>query len=403
MKLALLGVVACWPCSPRRPATVASSEPARAGGAAATGPRAPGPVHPRRPVALPRATQRDPRLDSRRAAQRGSGSREPHRDRARERHATRAGDPFLNPYGHQPLRGHAGPRRACGPGSAWAATRAAAAALVRGVVVDVGDARRTVDGAAIAVWGTGRNTRILDTTVRGHGTLSAGVEARRPEGLVIERLVARRFRDFGVLVDANEPGAPRVAPAASGSPTSTSRASAGPSPGSSMGTRGGVRVDRRNRARCAGCARARAHGRACGRGPRPTAPGSTQHRRRPRPHRRLRRALHPRQRLPPAADRAQRPRRPDRRVGRPGMGPAAGQRRQRDRGQPLRELARRRLPRRGDHAARPCAAARSASRLGRRSATTSVAATASTPTTSAGSAPSAQAVRHDHLSSIREG
>jgi len=74
------------------------------------------------------------------------------------------------------------------------------------VVVDVREARRTVDGAAIAVWGTGRSSRILDTRVRGGARLSAGVEAREPRGLVIERLVARRFRDFGVIVDANEPG-----------------------------------------------------------------------------------------------------------------------------------------------------------------------------------------------------
>ena len=81
--------------------------------------------------------------------------------------------------------------------------------LVRGLVIDVRDARRTVDGAAIAVWGTGRNSRILDTTIRGGGALSAGVAARRPEGLVIQRVVVRRFRDFGVLVDANDPDRPR--------------------------------------------------------------------------------------------------------------------------------------------------------------------------------------------------
>jgi hypothetical protein len=73
-------------------------------------------------------------------------------------------------------------------------------------VVDVSDRRRTVGGAAIAVWGTGRNSRIPDTRVHGHATLHAGVEAREPHGLVIERFVARGFQDFGVLVDANELG-----------------------------------------------------------------------------------------------------------------------------------------------------------------------------------------------------
>jgi hypothetical protein len=83
-------------------------------------------------------------------------------------------------------------------------------ALVRGLVVDVRDASRTVEGAAIAVWGTGAHTRILDTTVRGHGVLPSGVVARRPDGLVIRRLVARGFSSYGVLVDANEPGRGRL-------------------------------------------------------------------------------------------------------------------------------------------------------------------------------------------------
>ena len=83
---------------------------------------------------------------------------------------------------------------------------------MRGIVLDVDDPRRTVGGAAIAVWGTGVRSRILDTTIRGHSKLSAGIEARRPEGLRIERVVARGFTDFGVLVDANDPA--RVEPAA---------------------------------------------------------------------------------------------------------------------------------------------------------------------------------------------
>ena len=79
---------------------------------------------------------------------------------------------------------------------------------MRGLVIDVRDPRQTVDGAGIAVWGTGSGSRILDTTLRGHGELSAGIAARRPEGLVIERVVVRRFQDFGVLVDANDRNRP---------------------------------------------------------------------------------------------------------------------------------------------------------------------------------------------------
>ena len=117
--------------------------------------------------------------------------------------------------------------------------------LVRGLVFDVGDRARTVDGAAIVVWGTGRGSRILDTTLRGHGRLGAGVAARRTEGLVMRRVVVRRFRDFGVLVDANdvdraeqrEPFAIR---------TSTSPASPGRA-GIVEGASRGLRLDRRHR------------------------------------------------------------------------------------------------------------------------------------------------------------
>jgi hypothetical protein len=57
----------------------------------------------------------------------------------------------------------------------------------------------------------GRDTQILDTEVRGHGTVPAGIAARRPEGLVVRRVRADGFTDYGVRVDANEPvgAAPR--------------------------------------------------------------------------------------------------------------------------------------------------------------------------------------------------
>jgi hypothetical protein len=78
------------------------------------------------------------------------------------------------------------------------------------VVVDVRDPSRTIDGAGIAVWGTGRRARILDTRLRGHGVLSSGISARRPDGLVVRRAVVRGFTDYGVLADANDLGRGRL-------------------------------------------------------------------------------------------------------------------------------------------------------------------------------------------------
>jgi hypothetical protein len=76
---------------------------------------------------------------------------------------------------------------------------------VRGLTIDVNRRTRTVEGAAIAVWGTGSGVRILDTTLRGNGVMRAGISARRPDGLKVKRVVVRGFTDFGILVDANDP------------------------------------------------------------------------------------------------------------------------------------------------------------------------------------------------------
>jgi hypothetical protein len=111
--------------------------------------------------------------------------------------------PFLNPYGHGIYAARRG-RAVLRAGLSLGGNTGRPGALVRGVVVDIDDARRTVDGAAIAVWGIGRDVRILDTILRGNGVTRAGISAQQPEGLEIRRVVVRRFTDFGIFVDANE-------------------------------------------------------------------------------------------------------------------------------------------------------------------------------------------------------
>jgi hypothetical protein len=111
--------------------------------------------------------------------------------------------PFLNPDGHAVYAARRG-RAVLRAGLSLGGNAGRAGALVRGVIVDIDDPRRTVDGAAIAVWGTGRNVRILDSTVRGNGVTRAGISAQQPEGLAIRRVVVRGFTDFGIYVDAND-------------------------------------------------------------------------------------------------------------------------------------------------------------------------------------------------------
>jgi len=112
--------------------------------------------------------------------------------------------PFSNAYGHHLYAARRG-RAVLRAGLSLGGNAGRGGALVRGVVIDVEDPGRSVEGAAVAVWGVGRAVRILDTTLRGNGVMSAGIAARRPDGLRIRRVVVRRFTDFGILVDANEP------------------------------------------------------------------------------------------------------------------------------------------------------------------------------------------------------
>jgi hypothetical protein len=76
--------------------------------------------------------------------------------------------------------------------------------LLRGIAFDVSDDTTTLQDSIIHVWGTGRNTNILDVTLEGHGVVGAGIEARQVEGLVIRRVIARDFRNWGVNVDMND-------------------------------------------------------------------------------------------------------------------------------------------------------------------------------------------------------
>jgi hypothetical protein len=77
-------------------------------------------------------------------------------------------------------------------------------ALLRGLAFDVFDPGKTFHGAIVNVHGDGRDNSLLDLTLDGHRKLSAGIFVRQADGLLVRRVVARRFRDYGVFADANE-------------------------------------------------------------------------------------------------------------------------------------------------------------------------------------------------------
>jgi hypothetical protein len=78
-------------------------------------------------------------------------------------------------------------------------------ALIQGLAFDVSDPSKVLQGSVVHVWGTGVGSQILDTTFNGHGVVPSGILARQVDGLVVRRVVARNFRNGGVIVDPNQP------------------------------------------------------------------------------------------------------------------------------------------------------------------------------------------------------
>jgi exopolysaccharide biosynthesis polyprenyl glycosylphosphotransferase len=111
--------------------------------------------------------------------------------------------PFLNPYGHRLYAAKLG-AVVLTAGLSLGGNEGPGGGLVRGIVFDVNSSSRTVGGAVIAVWGTGRDSAVLDTTLRGNRVVPAAIVARQPSGLIVRRVVARGFSHYGIVVDANE-------------------------------------------------------------------------------------------------------------------------------------------------------------------------------------------------------
>lgn len=110
--------------------------------------------------------------------------------------------PFWNSYGHRLYAANLG-RAVLKAGLVFGNNWGGGNGLVRGVTFDVSDPAKTLQNSIIHVWGTGAGTRVLDVSMDGHRILGAGVMVRQPEGFVGQRIVARNFLDWGVIVDAN--------------------------------------------------------------------------------------------------------------------------------------------------------------------------------------------------------
>jgi hypothetical protein len=71
--------------------------------------------------------------------------------------------------------------------------------LLRGLSFDVSDPARTVANSIVSIWGSGAGSRILDVTLNGHKTIGTGIQAGALERIVVQRVVATDFTDYGVI------------------------------------------------------------------------------------------------------------------------------------------------------------------------------------------------------------
>jgi hypothetical protein len=108
-------------------------------------------------------------------------------------------EPFVDAHGHAIYSATLGKAVL----SAGLLINGSGGALVRGVVFDVDDQSKSVDGADIRVT-TAAGAQVLDVVLLGNKEMRAGLAVKQPEGFRAARLVVRDFTDYGVLVDAND-------------------------------------------------------------------------------------------------------------------------------------------------------------------------------------------------------
>lgn len=112
-------------------------------------------------------------------------------------------EPFTNAFGHRVHAARVGGavlRAGFVMGHNWGPGNG----LLRGLAFDVSAPAKTLHGDIVHVWGSGKGSRLLDLTFDGHKAVRSGIMVRQPEGVVIQRVVAGNFTDWGVIVDAND-------------------------------------------------------------------------------------------------------------------------------------------------------------------------------------------------------
>ena len=79
-------------------------------------------------------------------------------------------------------------------------------ASIRGLSFDVSDPAKTLNGAIVHVWGSASHASVRDTRLDGNRRVETGLLVRQAQGFVGRRIVASRFRSYGIVVDPNDVG-----------------------------------------------------------------------------------------------------------------------------------------------------------------------------------------------------
>ena len=109
--------------------------------------------------------------------------------------------PFVDTGGHRVYAQHLGGARLS---AGFVLGGTVGGAVLRGLSFDVDRPGQTFRGAIVYVRGTGPANQLLDLSLDGHGVIPSGIFVRQAEGLLVQRIVARNFLDWGVLVDPND-------------------------------------------------------------------------------------------------------------------------------------------------------------------------------------------------------
>jgi hypothetical protein len=113
-------------------------------------------------------------------------------------------EPFENRSGHRLYAQHLG-GAVLKAGLVMGGNGGSTGGLVQGVVFDVSNSAKTLNGAIVHIWGTaGAQSKVLDTVFRGNKVIEVGLLVMNPEGLVAQRLQFYGFTDGALAASDND-------------------------------------------------------------------------------------------------------------------------------------------------------------------------------------------------------